>query len=123
MLQSGVARLSHVIDLADDQMDAALRRAEEVHRQAAARREREIAELRGVLGEKEAALDELRDALAGHKRHAEAQLRQQSTALGERDTEVRRHAWMEGLAVCAGARCPLVPLTWLTLREESVERH
>ena len=86
--QTGVARLSHVLDLADDQTDAALRRAEEVHRQAAARREREIAELRGVLGEKEAALDELRDALAGHRRHAEAQLREQSAALNEREAEV-----------------------------------
>lgn len=87
-MQKGVTRLSRAIDVADDEMDTALRRTEEVHRIAGRRRDQEIAELRRVIAAKERGIDSLRETLSGTKRTLEGRMRQLEDAIMQRDDEV-----------------------------------
>ena len=84
-----MTRLSRAIDQADEQMDVALRRTEEVHRMTAARREREIQELRQVIAVKERGIDSLRETLSCTKRSLESRIRELEALLRRKDEEVK----------------------------------
>lgn len=84
-----MSRLSRAIDVADDEMEEALRRTEEVHRITEKRREREISELRRVIAAKERGIDSLRETLSGTKRALEGRMRQLEDAIMQRDDDVR----------------------------------
>jgi hypothetical protein len=108
-VQEGVTRLAHAMEDADEGMDAALKRAEEVHGMAAERRDLEIRELRGVIATKEHGIDTLREALSGTKRALEARLRQAGEEATQRDEEVRsKRAGHDGITRHGGTcRRPL----------------
>jgi hypothetical protein len=87
-VQEGLDRLSHAMEDADEGMEAALRRAEEVHQLAATRKDKEIAELRSVIACKEHDIDSLRESVSSIKRTLESRLREQDDEVASRDEQV-----------------------------------
>jgi hypothetical protein len=94
-----VARLSRVIDAAEQEMEAALARGAEVWRSQLQARDLELQEARAALGHKERALQELRGTLGATRRGYDARLGELEALAAQRGAEVR--GWL--LPAAAGA--------------------
>ena len=70
--ETHVDRLSHVMEEAEEELEAALRRAGDLHRDASSRREGEVEGLRRVIKAKDRAMDSMRETLAETRRALEA---------------------------------------------------
>ena len=70
--ETHVERLSLVMEEAEEELEAALRRAGDLHRDASTRREGEVEGLRRVIKAKDRAMDSLRETLAETRRALEA---------------------------------------------------
>lgn len=76
------------MEAAEEEMEAAFRRAGDIQRVQVQRREYETQELRRLLAAKDRAIDNLRETISSTRRALEAKLAQAEAALAHRDTEV-----------------------------------
>mmetsp|Transcript_30513 Transcript_30513/g.86252 ORF Transcript_30513/g.86252 Transcript_30513/m.86252 type:complete len:468 (+) Transcript_30513:167-1570(+) len=88
--EENVERLNRAMEAAEQEMEAAFRRAGDIHRVQVQRRDHEVHELRRLLEAKDRALDDMRDTIASTKRALAAKLAQSESALAQRDSEILR---------------------------------
>eukprot|EP00798_Chlamydomonas_sp_ICE-L_P025850 gene25850-11522_t len=85
--QKSVDRLGRAIEAAEEEMDAALRRTNDVHRNQLKQKEMEALEMHHALAAKERSIESMRDTLSSTRRTYESKQMQLETALETRDAE------------------------------------
>eukprot|EP00798_Chlamydomonas_sp_ICE-L_P006433 gene6433-3062_t len=87
-MSKNVDRLGHAIEAAEEEMDAALRRTNDVHRNQLKQKEMELLEMQHALSAKERSIESMRDTLSTTRRTYESKQMQLETAVETRDAEI-----------------------------------
>uniref|UniRef100_A0A7R9YSB7 Uncharacterized protein n=1 Tax=Chlamydomonas euryale TaxID=1486919 RepID=A0A7R9YSB7_9CHLO len=111
-------RLGKAIELAEEEMDAALKRTTDVHRSQLKSKEAELREMQRLMQDKERAVSSLRDTLATTKRTYEGRVSQLEGSLAMKDADIS--ALREELSV---ARAEAEGLAYTARRESAAVGH
>lgn len=86
--EKSVDKLGRAIEAAEEEMEAALKRTNEVHRSQLKQKDIELQELRRVLNAKDKSIDSLRETLSAAKRTYEGRLGQAEATISQRELEI-----------------------------------